>query len=184
MMFILTEGELEFTFEGAVSARKFDGDDHGLSHCMKAVDFIVEFDDRYLFVEVKDPQHSRATERDSRRWVNHFTSGRLDQDLLYKYRDSFLYEWASGRADKPIVYVALIALDTMDSPLILSRQDELNRNLPALGPGSHPWARPFVSRCVALSIESWNRIFQDFPIRRIANSSEDAAEDANSPISR
>ena len=58
----LTEGKLEFVFEGAVSARKFDGHDHGLSHCMKAVDFIVEFQDQYLFVEVKDPQNSGATE--------------------------------------------------------------------------------------------------------------------------
>lgn len=36
----LTEGELEFVFEGAVSARKFDGHD----------------------VEIKDPQDSRAPE--------------------------------------------------------------------------------------------------------------------------
>ena len=45
-MYRLTEGELEFVFESAVSARKFDGPDHDLSHCMKAVDFIVEFQDQ------------------------------------------------------------------------------------------------------------------------------------------
>ena len=167
-MFTLTEGELEFTFDDAVSARKFDGADHGLSHCMKAVDFVVEFDDRYLFIEVKDPQNSRAAGRDANQWIERFTSGRSDQDFKCKYRDSFLYEWASGRADKPIVYVALIALDTLDSALLASRQNELRRNLPILGPGSQPWARPFVSECAVLNIESWNRTFRDYPVRRVS----------------
>ena len=49
-----TEGELQITVTDAVSARKFDGDSHRLSHCMKAVDFIVELPDCYLFIEFKD----------------------------------------------------------------------------------------------------------------------------------
>ena len=119
----LTEGELEFLFEGAVSTRKFDGDDHRLTHCMKAVDFIIEFVNRYLFVEVKDPQDSRATEKNRREWIEKFTSGRLDHSFKYKYRGSFLYEWAAGRGDKPIVYVVLIALDTLEPALMSSIQE-------------------------------------------------------------
>jgi len=58
---ILTEGDLSFTFNGALSAIQFDdGSTHGLTHCMKAVDFVVEFQDYYLFVEVKDPDHPSA----------------------------------------------------------------------------------------------------------------------------
>ena len=182
-MFILSEGELEFTFEDAISARKFDGADHRLSHCMKAVDFIVEFADRYLFVEVKDPQHSRARERDSRRWINRFTSSGLDQDLLYKYRDSFLYEWASGRADKPIVYVALIALDTLDSALLQTRQRDLGNSLPLQGPGSQTWVRPFVSACLVLNVESWNRSFPAHPVRRVEDSDENASNGGDTPES-
>ena len=164
----LTEGELEFVFEGAVSARKFDGHDHGLTHCMKAVDFIIEFTDKYLFVEVKDPQDSRATEQNRREWIEQFTSGRLDHSLKYKYRDSFLYEWAAGRCDKPIVYVVLIALDSLDGALMLSRQDQLRRILPKSGPGSQPWVRPIVQECVVLNIASWNRTLQDCSVRRRA----------------
>jgi hypothetical protein len=46
---ILQEGTLQFDFAGAVDAYKFDEQDptmatfHGLSHCMKAVDFVVEY---------------------------------------------------------------------------------------------------------------------------------------------
>jgi len=162
----LVEGELEFGFTGAVSVRKFDGDDHRLTHCMKAVDFIIEFKGKYLFVEVKDPQDSGAIENCRRSWIKTFTSGTLDHNLKYKYRDSFLYEWGEGRAEKPIVYVVLIALDTLDSPLMLSRQDQLRRILPISGPGSRSWVRPIADGCVVLNIESWNRRFQGCPIRR------------------
>jgi len=52
----LTEGDLQLTINGAIGARKFDDDSsHKLSHCMKAVDFIVEYPDFYLFIELKDP---------------------------------------------------------------------------------------------------------------------------------
>ena len=157
-MYRLTGGELEFVFEGAVSARRFDGLDHGLSHCMKAVDFIIEFRDQYLFVEVKDPHNSCAPEDCRNQWIEDFTSSRLDQALKYKYRDSFLYEWCAGRGDKPIVYVVLIALDSLDSADMLSRQDQLRRILPTGTPD--PWNRPIAHGCVVLNIESWNRTLQ------------------------
>lgn len=119
----LTEGELEFLFEGAVSARKFDGHDHGLTHCMKAVDFIIEFTDKYLFIEVKDPQSSGTTDDRRRQWIKELKSEKFVHNLKYKYRDSFLYEWGAGRGDKPIVYVVLIALDTLEPALMSSIQE-------------------------------------------------------------
>ena len=36
-MSTFTEDDLQITFPNVVSARKFDGPDHGLSHCMMAV---------------------------------------------------------------------------------------------------------------------------------------------------
>ncbi len=53
----MKEGDLQFNFSSAVSAKRFDDKDHGLSHCMKAVDFIVEEDKRILSIEIKDFQH-------------------------------------------------------------------------------------------------------------------------------
>ena len=68
---------------------------------MKAVDFIVEEENRVLFVEFKDPEHPNAMERDRAKFIQEFSSGELDNDLKYKYRDSFLYEWASDNTNKP-----------------------------------------------------------------------------------
>ena len=93
---ILQEGALRFDFSGALEAFKFDEQDktsptcHGLSHCMKAVDFVVEYADHYLFVEVKDPQ--RPNYYDSEQ-----DESALVKSLVTKFRDTFLYRWAEGK---------------------------------------------------------------------------------------
>ena len=100
-MTTLTEGNLRITFPPAANVRKFDDESsHGLSHCMKAVDFIVELADRVLFIEIKDPEHPCARERNSSEFIDEFLDGKLDEDLKYKFRDSFLYEWACENTSK------------------------------------------------------------------------------------
>lgn len=163
---MLTEGDLQIDFPDAVYGRKFDGPDHGLSHCMKAVDFIVELPDYYLFVEVKDPQHPRATLQSRSGFVADMHSGRLDRELKYKYRDSFLYEWAMGRAGKPIEYRVLIALNTLSAADLLNRKESLARNLPQLGPNNRPWPRLIVDSCNVFNLDSWNRTFPHHPAGR------------------
>ena len=80
-MTTLTEGNLQIIFPRGATARKFDDkSSHGLSHCMKAVDFIVELTDRVLFIEIKDPQHPLALENDSRKFIDKFLAGSLDAE--------------------------------------------------------------------------------------------------------
>ncbi len=172
----ISEGDLEMDVPDALRGGRFDGAGHGLSHCMKAVDFVLELADRYLYIEMKDPQHSRATERARNRFTEKLDSGKLDDDLKYKYRDSFLYEWAAGRADKPIHYLVLIALDTLDDAQLANRTYALERQLPLrgpYGPDRRPWARPIVRFCGVFNIASWNRNFPGYPVRRVATSTRD-----------
>jgi hypothetical protein len=94
-MTVLAEDDLQITLPAGVVGRKFDDEvSHGLSHCMKAVDFIVELDDRTYFVEFKDPENPNATPKDSAAFLKKFMSGAIDSDLKTKYRDSWLYEHA------------------------------------------------------------------------------------------
>ena len=166
-MTVFTEGNLQLTVNGAVSARKFDDISHGLSHCMKAVDFIIELADRYLYIEFKDPQAPSSSSLDAADYLASFQKGQIDEDFKYKYRDSFLYEWASGHADKPIDYLVLIALDTLKAPMLRHRRRELERKLPVLGPGGQPWSQPFVRSCAVFNLETWNRNLPDFPVSRL-----------------
>ena len=172
------EGAIHFFFANAVSQRKFDAEGsagHGLSHCMKAVDRIVEFEDKRLFIEVKDPQGDRLhTKEENEEFVDRFKSGELDDDLKYKYRDSFLYEWASNRVgnpiystEKPIYYYVLFADETLESALLSARSEALARLLPVQGPRGSEWSRPFVHGCVVFNIAAWNKHFPDDPVTRM-----------------
>lgn len=169
-MKVLTECDLQITITDAVCARKFDDASHRLSHCMKAVDFIVELPDRYLFIEFKDPQAPGSTPEQRCCFIQKLQSGKLDETLKYKFRDSFLYEWASGRADKPINYLVLVALDTLPTPLLRHRRRELERKLPMNGPGGQPWPRPIAKSCAVFNIEMWNKQFPGYPIERRSES--------------
>ena len=163
----LDEGDLRIAASGAVAAWRFDGPSHGLT-CMKAVDFIIELTDSYLFIEIKDPQDPGATQKRQKRFSTELKSGKLNQALKYKFRDSFLYEWALGRANKPVDYLVLIALDSLAGPELTNRSDALKRELPLVGPGSIPWARPFVRSCFVFNIAWWNKKFPQFPVSRLS----------------
>ena len=167
-MAVLEEGDLRIDVSDALSARKFDDESHGLSHCMKAVDFIVELEDRYLFIEVKDPDDPASEPERSRDFVETFRKGELDEDLKYKYRDSFLYEWANGRADKPILYLALIAHDGLSGNMLNRRAEQIRRKLPLRGPANQDWQRPFVSGVGVFNVDSWNRRYPHRPVERIS----------------
>lgn len=161
---ILTENDLEFDFTDAVSAIKFDDTDHALAHCMKAVDFVVEFPEAWLFVEVKDPSNPRAHIQATNGFREGATSGKLCRDIVRKFRDSFIYRWAEENTEKPIHFIFLI---TIEEALLNSFQDELRRDLPLTGPLR--WSRQIVESCHALSIEAWNRNFSKWPVRRLSD---------------
>lgn len=107
----LKEGNLEFDFNNVIDGFKFDETDntsphyHGLTHCMKGVDFIVELKDAWLFIEIKDPGNPQATVERRAKFEEKITSGILITELVQKYRDTFLYRWAEKKIDKPIKYI-------------------------------------------------------------------------------
>ena len=167
-MTTFTEGNLRITFPKGTRARKFDDpESHGLSHCMKAVDFIVEEDDGVSFIELKDPEHPTAKEEDKEEFIRRFRSGELDEDLKYKYRDTFLYQWASGDVNKPISYWIVVAIETLTAAELSERSNDLKRKLPLNGPPSEAWRQPIAANCMVFNIETWNRHQPRFPLSRI-----------------
>jgi hypothetical protein len=166
-MTILEEANLHLSLPAGVSGRRFDDEDHGLAHCMKAVDFIVELPDRWLFIEFKDPDNPKGRLTDRNAFVKQFLSGRLDEDLTSKYRDSFLYRWASGQVEKPVYYLVLVALERATEADLLTRTEALKRRLPVSGPPSGVWLRPIVAGCSVFNLDAWNRYLPDYSVTRV-----------------
>lgn len=168
-MTMLSERDLQIRLPtGASGWRLDDPAAHGLSHCMKAVDFVVELPDRIYFIELKDPDDPNATAERREAFLGELRSGKLDTDLKHKYRDSFLYEWASGRADKPIYYLVLIAASSLSAAELLARTDALRKQLPLLGPAGSSWPRPLAAGCAVMNVHAWNRALSTMPVRRIS----------------
>ena len=165
----LQEKDLEISFPSQYKARKFDDQSHELHHCMKAVDFIVERETDVLFIEFKDPDHPNAPLEQRAKSITDFKSGKLDANLVYKYRDTWLYEWASERNEKPIRYLVLIAGRELRPVSLLTRMDALKKRLPLDAPTG--WTRPIAASCGVFNLYSWNRQFPDMQIQRISESS-------------
>ena len=159
------EGNLRIRFPDWMTAEKFDDQaSHGLSHCMKAVDFIVEVPNEYIaFIELKDPDNPDAPEAAK----EEFLSEGLDHNLYCKYRDTFLYQWACDRLDRPVYYWVIIALGVLERQYLDRRADQLKRKLPLIGPESGNWKRPIVNGCSVFNIETWNQYQPDILLERI-----------------
>lgn len=153
----------EFNFTDAIDVFIFDEKSqtnqnyHGLSHAMKAVDMIVEFEANYLFIEVKDFfDPSFYNEND------HFNH--LREILKYKYRDTWLYRWAEGKTNKPIIYLCLLELE---KGLITRMTKEMQKQLP-LKPCGPRWCNEISNGCAVLNLELWNKRFTSWPVSRLA----------------
>ena len=169
-MSILTEGNLRFDFSAALNVRRFDDQaTHGLSHCMKAVDFIVELQRRTIFVEVKDPDNPNAKPANRSTFIQELQSGVLENQFTHKFRDSFLYEWASDSLRKPVHYVVLVALQSLTSADLLTRTDALKRVLPAGRGLPRCWARPIAGGCIVVNLATWSShpLLGRFPVSRL-----------------
>jgi hypothetical protein len=168
---LLVERELEFNFSNTIQAFKFDEKEptsphyHGASHCMKAVDFIVEREHDWLFVEVKDFNGTNQTQPSD---LNSSEKRkRLLESLKGKYKDTFLYRWAEGKIDdKPIHYVCLVEWN--DEALTSLLMKELKQQLP-IGLISDRWQNELLKSVIVVNMAKWNVHFAESPVTRTSS---------------
>lgn len=160
-MTVLSENDLEFDFSPAIEAIVFDDDALHKTSTMKRVDFIAEFADRFVFLEIKDPDDPTAVNQNA--FKQKLLTGNLIPDLAGKYRDSVWFRTLSGKANKPIHYVVLLSMASLDPALLLTKQDELKRSLPL----THTeWPDPCAQACAILNLEQYKRQFGANSVRR------------------
>ena len=108
---IFKEGRFKFDFSNSLDAFVADNPQyHGLS----AVDFIVETDDKFLFIEIKDPDHPYALKYGN---PDEFIEElKKPAKLTGKFKDSLLKELAKGKTfQKPVVYVLVLEWNKFDA---------------------------------------------------------------------
>ena len=164
------EGDLCINFPDSVAVLKFDDrDTHGLSHCMKAVDFIAETRSHVLYIEIKDPDHPSAHDADRNEFFKRFHSGNLDVDLVQKYRDTWLYRKFNAAAEtKPILYLVLLGAHNLSSAELVTRTEAIRSKLPTKSKDGTLWTS-FVDTCIVFNVAEWNENLREFPVRRLSS---------------
>lgn len=162
-----------FEFDDAIEAFVFDEKDkskatyHGAP--MKGVDVVAEFEEDYVFVEIKyyeeqeaydtfvySSEEEKKEKQRSFKWLKNY--------LKYKFRDSYLYRHAEDKLDKPIHYVCLL---TFDNALNSRMRKSLVQELP-VGKKSSRWNKALVQSCQVVNVDKWNENFPKWPVVRIA----------------
>ena len=157
----LTENDLVFDFSAAQNAVKFDDNALHLSSTIKRVDFIAEYTDKIVFLEVKDPDIPGAANVGA--FISKLQSGKLITELAAKYRDSHWYRLHSGHAGKPIHYVVLLAMASLDPALLLVKQDQLKSAIPIT---HQNWSEPCAQSCIILNFAKYQEYFGAYAVRR------------------
>ncbi|MBS3952426.1 MAG: hypothetical protein KGZ88_05705 [Methylomicrobium sp.] len=172
-MKIVEADGFEFRFADALDAFVFDETDtskptfHG--SFMKGVDIIAEFEEAYIYVELKDyddlsiydvrgatNDEERKLRQDGFKWLKNY--------LKYKFRDSYLYRHAEQKVEKPVHYVCLI---TFDNALNTRMQKALKQELP-VGKASRRWVQSLATSCQVVNLDKWNENFPKWPVTRLA----------------
>jgi hypothetical protein len=165
-MATLRERELLLTLPPGAHGVKYDTQSRPLQHCMKAVDFVVETNNAIYFFELKDPDNPKADPGNRAAFIEDIRSGKLDEDLKYKYRDTFLQHWAEKRVNKPVRYIVIIALSSLNAPELMNRTDALRRKIPCPNEEPKSWKQSIITDCFVFNIETFNKSLHGFRLER------------------
>lgn len=171
MKVVVADG-FEFRFSDAIDAFVFDEKDsskptyHGAP--MKGVDIVAEFDNAYVYVELKDYDDPSAYDvvgaaNDAERRARQECFKWLKNYLKYKFRDSYLYRYAEGKVDKPIHYICVLTFDNALNGRMLT---ELKRELP-VGKLPKRWNLELAKSCQVVNLAKWNEAFPKWAASRL-----------------
>ena len=171
---VIQEKELEFDFTTALNVIRFDDEQkHGMSHCMKAVDFLVEWDDSFWFVEVKDPSATRIPPQYKKRKRKEFMK-KIQNHTLFsvelgpKLKDSFLYLHLNKQLpNKSLKYFVLLALDSLGPEMLTPLSDTLKTSTCLLGPDNSSWKNQYIESTIVFTEKTWNTKLAHCPVKRI-----------------
>ena len=164
--------DLEFSFPDELQWEELDRQGVRLPKGMSFVDLIIEREKDFLLIEIKDPSNSSAPEKERQKYLAKLSNNELiNNELTPKIRDSYTYMHLMERDTKPIIYIVLLGLDAFDDVLqkgiLTNFKDRLLQNI--CNECEQPWKRDYVKDCVVMSVDIWNRTFQDWTIQRLSN---------------
>ena len=161
----LQEGDLIFDFSSYEKYERFDCETlHGNKSDMKKVDFILESENKHIFLEVKDPDVPEAANVE--KFKRALNDGSFVRELAGQYRDSLLFSMLRGSLTKPISYIVLLSMEKLDDALVLHKIDELKKAIPI----THKrWKNDSAASCTILKLDKYKEVFGDGSVWRASD---------------
>ncbi len=157
----LTKDRYELNFDAAIDATVLGAEATKDHSDLLLVDFVVEYDDRYLFVEILDSLDLLASNDSD--LTGRFRSDALCDLLARMYRDSMFFHSFGDRRPKRVEYAVLYTIPGVDGILVSVLQDELKRRIPL----SHPvWNADSAASCSVMTPEQWKKRYGDDAIKK------------------
>ena len=161
----IQEGDLLFDVTSAANAEKFDDNKlHGNKSTIKRVDYIIEHNEEYIFLEIKDPDMPGAANPEH--FKEQLTSGNLIPDLASKYRDTLFFTSLRKEYEKRIAYVVLICMNSLDDALLLAKTDALKGAIPM---AHKSWTQDSLHSCVILKMDAYKKAFGNDSVWRASD---------------
>jgi hypothetical protein len=167
------EREIVIDCSKALSVWNFDeSGNFAMAHCMKGVDFLIEWKTEVWLVEIKDPSSSiipkKHKEKQLAGFKEKFKSDTLfSQELGPKVKDSFLYLYLDDSfQDKPIRYFVLIGMDELDSVLLERKTQVLEKCACLFGPNGNSWKNKYIDTVAVFNLPAWNKHLSHCPATR------------------
>lgn len=165
------KADLQFSFPDDLVFSELDKQGVKLPVKMKFVDFVIERENDFLLVEVKDPSNGKCLPRAREEYYKKLKDNTiLTQELTPKARDTYTYLHLMERDIKPFKYIVLIGVDSFDSDRQLALLGNFkDRLLADIRLESYePWKRKHISDCAVLSVAAWNKKFPNWQITRLS----------------
>lgn len=160
-MVSLDELDLRLTLENAIDGEHFDRDEIKQGTSLQPVDMIFEFENYYLFVEIKDPDIPGAA--NPQQFRTKLQSGQVIHKVAGKFRDTTFFRWSQKKTDKQIIYIFLLSMASLDAALLSNKQEALRKSLPS----THSfWG--IEMRCIVMNVDQWRRKFGHDSLIRIS----------------
>ncbi|MTK11717.1 MAG: hypothetical protein F8N39_06380 [Clostridiaceae bacterium] len=165
----LEEGRFRFDFSNALS--KYKADDPTLNG-LGGVDFVVELNDKFLFIELKDIENSKVPAEKKKEWIEKLKVNKENLfliDLGVKFKDTLIRGWArEENFDKPIWYLIIIQLKELDAVQKIKLTEDLTGKLPTTLKAKFGFKKEIkIKQRMILSIEEWKEKFPQFQVTEI-----------------
>ena len=129
---------------------------------MKLVDYWVRYKKKTYLIEIKDPSHPDAPEKNRMEETERIKEKELiAEDLVPKVRGSYTWLHLMEEDEGPIIYIVLLGISGLHEKIqLLTFKDRLKKK--TLNEAGVPWKRRYISDFTVVSDLNWNQIFRKF----------------------